>query len=153
MELTERIILSLIKFLENNNDILGAKSINRITPKEKDLPAIIIREGTSSYRDIEIGSRLYKRQITLYIEIFANNDSERLTLKDKVISLLRKNSIPIYDISAGEGEYVFGEPTDYMNVIDMTDYRIRLGEDLANLDLIDRYRHLINVTFDIGKIE
>jgi len=153
MELTERIILSLIKFLENNNDILGAKSINRITPKEKDLPAIIIREGTSSYRDIEIGSRLYKRQITLYIEIFANNDAERLTLKDKVISLLRKNSIPIYDISAGEGEYVFGEPTDYMNVIDMTDYRIRLGEDLANLDLIDRYRHLINVTFDIGKIE
>ena len=153
MELTERIILSLIKFLENNNDILGAKSINRITPKEKDLPAIIIREGTSSYRDIEIGSRFYKRQITLYIEIFANNDAERLTLKDKVISLLRKNSIPIYDISAGEGEYVFGEPTDYMNVIDMTDYRIRLGEDLANLDLIDRYRHLINVTFDIGKIE
>ena len=153
MEITERVILSLIKFLENNNDTLGAKSINRITPKEKDLPAIIIREGTSSYKDIEIGSRLYKRQITLYIEIFANNDAERLTLKDKVISLLRKNSIPIYDISAGEGEYVFGEPTDYMNVIDMTDYRIRLGEDLANLDLIDRHRHLINVTFDIGKIE
>lgn len=153
MEITERVILSLIRFLENNNDILGAKSINRITPKEKDLPAIIVREGTSSYKDIEIGSRLFKRQITLYLEIFATSDAERLTLKDKLINLLRKNSLPIYDISAGEGEYVFGDVTDYMNVIDMTDYRIRLGEDLSNLDLIDRYRHLINITLDIGKIE
>jgi len=153
MEITERVILSLIRFLENNNDILGAKSINRITPKEKDLPAIIVREGTSSYKDIEIGSRLFRRQITLYLEIFATSDAERLTLKDKLINLLRKNSLPIYDISAGEGEYVFGDVTDYMNVIDMTDYRIRLGEDLSNLDLIDRYRHLINITLDIGKIE
>ena len=153
MEITERVILSLIRFLENNNDILGAKSINRITPKEKDLPAIIVREGTSSYKDIEIGSRLFRRQITLYLEIFATSDAERLTLKDKLINLLRKNSLPIYDISAGEGEYVFGDVTDYTNVIDMTDYRIRLGEDLSNLDLIDRYRHLINITLDIGKIE
>jgi len=154
MEITERAMLSLVKFLENNNDILGAKSINRIMPKEKrELPAIVIREGSSSYKDIEIGSRLFKRQIGFYIEIFANNDAERLTLKDKVISLLRKNSIPIYDISAGEGEYIFGEPTDYMNIIDMTDYRIRLGEDLANLDLIDRHRHLINITLDIEKVE
>lgn len=153
MEISQKVILSLIKFLEDNNDYLKAKSINRRTPEEKELPAVIIREGTSSFKTVEIGSKQFWREIAVYFEVFAKNDKERLDLKDKLILLLRKNDIPLYDISSGNGEYIFGDIMNYMFILDMSDYRVDLGEDLANLNLVDRYRHLITVTFNIGKIE
>ncbi len=153
MEITQSVILSLVKFLEDNNDYLEAKSINRRTSEEKELPAVIIREGTSSFKNIEIGSKQFWREITVYFEVFGKNDKERLDLKDKLIHLLRKNDIPLYDISSGDGEYIFGNIINYMTIVDMSDYKINLGEDLANLNLIDRYRHLITVTFNVGRIE
>lgn len=154
MEITQNILLSLINFLKDNNNILNVKTINRITPEESQLPAIIIKEGSpSDYKNIEIGSKQFMRTVEIYFGVFALNDGERLEVKDKLITLLRKNEVPLYSCSLVNDNIVTGSLLSYMNITNMVDYRIRLGEDLANLDLIDRHRHLIIISFDVGKIE
>lgn len=154
MEITLNVILSLIKFLQDNIDSLGnVKTINRITPDEKSLPAIIIREGkSSSFKEIEIGSKQFMREMDFYFEVYATNDEERLDIKDKLIKLLRKNDIPLYSCDLS-GDEIYGSLLNYMTVANMNDYRINFGEDLSNLDLIDRYRHLIIVSLEVGQIE
>jgi len=149
--MTKNIILSLIYFLESN---LPDITIGRQTPEEKKLPAIIVREGDSSYKYIEIGGKSFTRSISIHLEIFARNDLERFNLKDSVITLLKKSDIPLYECDLDNNDNIIkGDFICYLNVEYLTDYRVILGEDMSNLDLIDRYRHLITVKFNLGKIE
>jgi len=149
--MTKDIILSLIYFLENN---LSNVTVGRQTPEEKQLPAVIIREGDSSYKYIEIGGKSFTRAMSIHLEIFARNDLERFNLKDQLITLLKKSDIPLYKCELdSQSNVIIGDLICYFNVEYITDYRVMLGEDLSNLDLIDRYRHLITVKFNFGKIE
>lgn len=119
-----------------------------LDPKEKNA-IICVRCGNTIYEGVELGSNTKKRKPLALIDIFAQNDGQRLDLKDLLIDKLKEGIDYIEHIVAGgatsNAEYTSKKVNGKIRVESIDDTEINFGVDKRQLSPSDRYRHLISL--------
>jgi len=117
-----------------------------------DLPCICVRCGVTDHTRAEIGETSTYRTATILLDIFAENDGQRLDLKDWLIRKLR-NGLPYYEYTIINGKIQDKTQKGRINVLNILDDPIDFDADKNKLDVTDRYRHLITLLVSLGRIE
>jgi len=115
-------------------------------------PVICVRVEDTTHNKIEIGSNSTQRDVLVFIDIFAENDGQRLDLKDTLIESLKKNWT-YYEYEIGSGAIKIKTQAGRLTVIDIRDTPINFDVNKNNLDVHDRYRHLLTFTVSLNIIE
>lgn len=115
-------------------------------------PIICVLAGRTQHSRIEIGSSSTRRDAQIFIHIFAENDGQRLDLKDYLISIL-KDGCTYYDYTIANGQVSSKTENGNLVVTSISDTPIDLLTEKSELDEVDRYRHLIELTVRTGKVE
>ena len=126
------------------------KTFTRIYDIE--LPSICIRVGNTNHNWAEIGERSTIRESQVLIDIFANSDGQRLDIKDWLINKV-KNGFVYYDYIINDGIVQTKTSNGRIRVINIEDTPINFDTDKNELDVHDRFRHLITLTISLGRIE
>jgi len=121
---------------------------------------ICVKVNRTTHKGIEIGSYLTQRRVLIVIDIFGTSDGQIKDLKDCLISNL-KSGINYYEYTVREGEtsdaiYESGVEIDGRLIVDVEniiDNEINLGEDKASIDPQDRYRWQIILPCFKSKVE
>jgi len=119
---------------------------------QNNLPGIWVHLSDTSYRKVQIGDNSVYRIPLVLIEIFGENDGQRLDLKDYLIEKL-KNGFPYYKYTIQNGAVQSKVQDGRIRITNIDDSIVNLGIDKNELDVIDRYRHLITLTVELGKVE
>ena len=116
------------------------------------LPSVCIRVGDTIHSKAQIGDNSTIRNVHVLIDIFATDDGLRLDIKDYIIEII-KNGIDYYEyeIENGQIKNKIKNGRIRASVIDETP--VNFGTDKNNLDIHDRYRHLLDLTISLGKVE
>ena len=117
-----------------------------------DLPIICVVAGRTQHSRVEIGSSSTRRDVQIFIHIFAENDGQRLDLKDYLISVL-KDGCTYYDYIIANGQVSSKTENGNIVVTSISDNPIDLLTEKSELEETDRYRHLIELTVRTGKVE
>ena len=147
---------SIIDYLKTNFDedwsnISVEKSFSKVY--DQTLPVICVRLGNVTHNAVEIGTNSIYRSSQLLIDIFAENDGQKLDLVDYIVSKLKDGcDYNEYTIEHGavksktkSGRIIFNKPIEVTH--------INFSEDRNTLDEHDKYRSLITVEIRIGKVE
>lgn len=146
---------SIIDYLEDNfdNDWTGVSVVKTFSNAEKrDLPVICVRCGVTTHEKIEIGDNNTLRSPQILIDIFAEDDGQRLDLKDYIITKM-KNGCPYYEYVISNGQVQSKTQNGRIRVIDIDDTPINFDEDKDSLSPLDRYRHLLTLETSTGQVE
>jgi len=118
---------------------------------EKKLPVVCIRLGTTIHDRVEIGTTSTLRIATIFIDIFATDDGQRLDLKDFIISKIKYSwDYREYTVNNGTSTYVVNGK---INCLTIKDTEVSPAANKSDLPLVDRYRHLITIQVQTGKVE
>ncbi len=153
--ISRNIEASLIDYLKPlfnidwNSDRLE-KTFTRIYNIE--LPSICVRVGTSSHPKAQIGDDSTIRTIQVLIDIFAKSDGQRLDIKDWLITKL-KTGCPYYEYTINNGTVESKTQNGRIRVLDISDTPINFDTDKNDLDVHDRFRHLLTLTISLGRVE
>ena len=146
---------SLIQFIEDQ--LVGAwvgisveKAFSRVY--KIDLPVICIRCGTTSHDSTEIGGNSTVRTPNVLIDIFAEDDGQRLDLKDFLIEKLRGGCV-YYDYTITNGQIISKTANGRIRVLNIDDTPIDFDVEKSKLDVHDRYRHLLSLSVSLGRVE
>ena len=126
------------------------KTFTRIYSIE--LPSVCVRVGDTSHSKIEIGSNSTIREVPVLIDIFASGDGQRLDMKDYIIEKI-KNGLNYYEYEIENGQVKHKIQNGRIRILNINESLINFGTDKQNLDIHDRYRHLIDLTISLGRIE
>jgi len=145
---------SLIQFIKDQTmldwgNIPIVADFNRAYNQE--LPVISVRVETTNWERAEIGSNNLTSQIQVLINLFATNDGNRLDLKDYLINIL-KDGCPYYEYEVTKGRISDKKKVGYLRVIEINDNPENFNTPKSELDVHDRYRHLLNITVSTGKV-
>jgi len=147
---------SLIDYIK---DELASASWNNVNVEKTfakvydiDLPTICVRVGDTTHEQAEVGSNSTVRAPFILIDIFAKDDGGRLDLKDFLVSIL-KHGCPYYDYTVVNGSIQSKVQNGRIRVTNIDDTGVDLGVDKSNLDVHDRYRHLLTLTTSLGRME
>ena len=152
---TRNIEASIIDFLQGHFDtdwsnINVEKTFSKVY--EISLPVICVRVGITTHNPVEIGSNSTIRKPQLLIDIFAENDGQKLDLTDYVIEKIKHGCIYYnYIIVGGNVDSKVADGRIRVLSIDVTP--VNLDEEKNKLDIHDRYRNLITCELSIGKVE
>lgn len=116
------------------------------------LPSICIRCGETGHDRIELGSNSTVRNPQIIIDIFAENDGQRLDIKDWLISQI-KSGLSYYTYEIENGQVKTKIESGRIRILDFTDIPIDLNVDKNTLDVHERYRHRITLSVSLGKVE
>ena len=116
------------------------------------LPVVLVRCGTTLHNPVEAGSHATWREPIVLIDIFAPNDGLRLDLKDYLIDILR-GGCPYYLYEIENGSVKNKTLSGRLRVTNIDDDPINFDIDKNNIDIYERYRHLITLTVATGKVE
>jgi len=146
---------SIIDFLQDNFDddwtgINVEKTYSKIY--DLSLPSICIRCGVTDHEKIELGDNNTVRTPQILIDIFAENDGQRLDLKDYIVEKI-KNGCPYYEYTIANGQVQSKIENGRIRVMTIDDSPINFDGDRNALDPHDRYRHLLTFTVSTGKVE
>ncbi|MHA1437993.1 MAG: hypothetical protein ACTSPD_10485 [Promethearchaeota archaeon] len=139
----------------NWNRVIVEKTYSRAYNVNMDENAVIcIRVGDTRHESVELGSKSTTREPFILIDIFGQNDGNRLDLKDFIVDKL-KHSWDYYEYEIENGEVKNKVATNYKLIAKrpIIDKELNTGTDKSKLDIHDRYRHLITVTLILGKVE
>jgi len=150
---------SIIDFITSEltstwNNVSVVKTFQQI--KTQSLPAICVRVGDTQFTKVQIGDNSLIRTSQVFIDIFATSDGLRLDLIDFLVDII-KEGVVYYEFEitkANRTSSVTGQdPSGRISVkkIDVTD--IDLNIDKSQLDPRDRYRSLITLEIQTGKVE
>jgi len=153
--ISRNIEASIIDFLKTNFDIDWSgisveKTFARIYNQE--LPSVCIRCGVTAHEKVEIGSTSTKRIPQVLIDIFGSSDGNRLDLKDYIIEKV-KGGIVYYDYEIEKGATKTKTESGRISVGDIDDTPVNFDTPKAELDIRDRFRHLITLSISLGKVE
>lgn len=132
------------------NNINVEKTFARVEPAK--IPAIVVRVGNTTHIRAEVGGTSTYRQPLVLIDIFGTDDGIRLDLKDFLIEKL-KSGIPYYNYVISNGQVQTKTLDGRINVVNISDTEVNLGIDKDDLDVIDRFRHLLTLTIETGRVE
>lgn len=117
-----------------------------------DLPVICVRVGDTIHSGVEIGSHLTKRKPLILIDVFANSDGQRLDLSNLLVSNL-KQGFDYVEYVIVNGEISTRTTNGRIIVESIDDHSVDLGVDKSQLDVHDRYRHLITIHASKSSLE
>lgn len=126
------------------------KTFSRIYKIE--LPSICIRCGVTTHEKAEIGADSTTRNPQVLLDIFCSDDGQRLDLKDFLIEKI-KSGIPYYIYTIVSGQIQSKVQDGRIRVLDIDDTPINFDIDKNALDVHDRFRHLLTLSINLGKIE
>jgi len=126
------------------------KTFTRIYDIE--VPSICIRVGNTNHTRAEIGENSTIRNVQVLIDIFASSDGQRLDIKDWLIDKI-KSGFVYYDYVINNGVVQTKTADGRLRVTNIEDTTINFDTDKNELDIHDRYRHLITLTISLGRIE
>jgi hypothetical protein len=119
---------------------------------EINLPTICIRCGITIHNKAEIGGDATIREPSIWIDLFANSDGQRLDLKDWLIETL-KHGLPYYEYTIENGVISDKTENGRIRIIRIEDEPIDFDTPKDKLDPHDRYRHLLTLTISLGRVE
>ena len=119
---------------------------------EGSMPVVCVIAGRTQHPRVEIGSSSTRRDVQMFIHIFATNDGQRLDLKDFLISVL-KGGCTYYEYIVSNGQVQNKTANGNIIVTSINDDPIDLLINKSSLDDKDRYRHLIQINVRTGKVE
>jgi hypothetical protein len=112
----------------------------------KTLPCVVYRILTTTHNRVEVGDASTYRVPTVIIDIYANNDGQRLDMKDILISELKKG-IRLYEWEVVDGENVGKRQIAILIVKIVGDEELYPNAEKNALEKVDRYRH--RITLDV----
>jgi len=117
-----------------------------------DTPVVCVQVGITTHQKAEIGTDSTVRDPLVIIDIFANNDGQRLDLKDYIIEKV-KSGMTYYAFTVVNN--IITAQVDSGNIVvkSITDTPIDLDADKQSLDKVDRYRHRITLTTTTNIVE
>ena len=119
---------------------------------QNNLPGIWIHLTNTSYRKVQIGDNSVYRVPLVLIEIYGTSDGMREDLKDFLV-LKFLDGCPYYNYTIQNGAVQSKVQDGRIKVNNIDDSIVNLGIDKNELDIIDRYRHLISLQVELGKVE
>jgi len=146
---------SIIDYIRNQlvgnwSNVACEKTFSRIY--NGDLPAICVRCGTTVHDRAEIGESSTIRTANILIDIFATDDGQRLDLKDFLIRKL-KMGMPYYEYTISGGAVTDKTQNGRIRIMDISDEPIDFDVPKDDLEVYDRYRHLLSLSVSLGRIE
>jgi hypothetical protein len=153
--ISRNIEASFIDFLTTNfnTDWTGVtveKSFKRIY--SVDLPSICVRVGDTSHSKVEIGADSTQREAQVLIDIFGSSDGNRLDMKDYIVEKI-KNGLIYYDYEIENGAVKTKSANGRIRILTIDETPINFDIDKSELDVHDRYRHLLTLTISLGRVE
>jgi hypothetical protein len=160
--ISRNIEASLIDFLKTSleetpylwENINIEKSFNRVY--ELSLPTICVQTQDTTYTQIQIGDNSFERTVMTIIDLFCENDGQRLDLKDTLIEIL-KDGCPYYEFKIAKlgRTSIVEEKTQNgrIRILKIDDTSINFAVEKDKLDIRDRYRHRLTLTISTGKVE
>ena len=120
--------------------------------ENKQIAAICVRALTNIHHKAEVGTNATWREVTVMLDIFATSDGQREDLKDFLIEYI-KHGIPYYQYVV-QGETVpIKSLAGRLRILKIEDNPVNFNVDKNQLQVADRYRHILAVTVSTGKIE
>ena len=116
------------------------------------LPSICVRIGTTIHERVEVGSDSTWRTPQVLIDIFSTSDGQRLDLKDFLIEKL-KGGMPYYEYEITNGVVTDKTQNGRIRILEITDNPINFDSDKDQLDVHDRYRHILALNISLGSVE
>lgn len=148
---------SIIDYLTTNLDadwtsptVSVVKTFKRISAGN--LPVVCVRLSNSIHTRAELGASSTYRTVLVLIDIFAKSDGQRLDLKDYLVEKLRSGLV-YYDYVVVNGSVQSKTENGRLRILTVEDTPLDFNIDKDDLAVIDRYRHLLTLTIDLGKIE
>lgn len=126
------------------------KTFSRIYSIE--LPSVCIRVGDSIHSKVQIGDNSTIRNVHVLIDIFATSDGQRLDMKDYILEKI-KNGLIYYDYEIENGQIKHKTQNGRIRVLTIDETLINFGLDKNDSDVHDRFRHLIDLTISLGRVE
>ena len=117
-------------------------------------PIIAVRCSDTEHSHIEIGDNSTMRETIIFIDIFGSDSGWGLVedLKDWLIEILKDGcTYYLYTISNGEVSEKISDGK--VKVLTIKDAPVNLNTPKSELDVRDRWRWLITLTVETGKIE
>ena len=153
--ISRNIEASFVDYLKENLQIdwninRVEKTFSRIYSIE--LPSICIRVGDTIHTKVQIGDDSTIRDVHVLIDIFATSDGQRLDMKDYIIKKI-KNGLDYYDYEIENNQVKHKVKNGRIRVLTIGETLVNFGTDKQDLDQHDRYRHLIDLTISLGKVE
>ena len=154
--ISRNIEASIIKYIEEQlieaswSGITVEKTFARVYAIR--LPVICVSLGDTVHDPVELGSNSTTREAQVLIDVFAENDGQRLDLKDFLVSIFRSGLI-FNEYTIEDGEISNINPTGRIRVRNITDIPLDFNTDKSALDTHDRYRHLLTLEVSTGKVE
>lgn len=117
-----------------------------------EVPSVCIRVGDTIHSKVEIGEDATIRDVHVLIDIFATDDGLKLDMKDYIIEKI-KNGLDYYEYEKENGEIKTKTQNGRIRVLTIEEILVNFGTDKNDLDVHDRFRHLIDLTISLGRIE
>ena len=117
-----------------------------------DLPVICVRVGLTVHSGIELGSVTTRRKPLILIDLFCTSDGQRLDLSNLLVSEL-KQGFDYVEYVIVDGEVSTRTTNGCLIVESIDDVPVELGIDKSQLDVHDRYRHLITIHASKSSLE
>ena len=149
---------SLIDFIEAELSSAGwtntnvEKAFAKVYDTDSKVSVICVRVGNTAHNRAEIGGNSTYRVPNVLIDIFATNDGNRLDLKDFLIDIL-KSGMPYYEYIITNGQVSNKTQNGRIKVLSIDDTIVNLNVDKNVLDVRDRYRHLLSLQTELGRVE
>ena len=128
------------------------KSYARVYELDASTATICVRLGDTVHDKAEIGTNSTVRTPQIFIDLFCTNDGQRLDLKDFLISEL-KSGLTYYEYTIIGGAVDTKTQNGRIRVLNIADTLVNSEIERSNLDIHDRYRHLITLDISLGKTE
>ena len=150
---------SIIQFLETElvsswSNISVVKAFAQVddTDLSQGKGVICVRCGDSIHTKAELGSNSTSREIHVLLDLFCTSDGQRLDLKDFLIEKL-KHGIPYYEYTIVNGAIQTKTLNGRLTTLEMDESVLNFDTDKNELEIQNRYRHLITLRLSRGKIE
>jgi hypothetical protein len=145
---------TLIDFITNEltsanppwSDFTVEKAWSKIT--DSNIPVILVQMIPTDHIKLECGSSLTRKVYTVFVRIFAEDDGQRLDMKDWLCDILEPG-IDYYRYTITSNQ-ILKECTGRVNITIITD-RKEL-ENIEGAAVKDRYRHLISLKISISEV-
>ena len=122
---------------------------------ELSMPSICVIADTTTFTPVEVGDNLFRRETLIVIDLFTENDGQRLDLKDTLLAILR-DGCPFYEFTitrSGRTSSASKIQNGRIRILKVADAPVKFGVDKEKLDVRDRYRHRLTLTVSTGKAE
>lgn len=149
----EASIIDGVKAILTANDwsnVTVEKTFSRVYNQEP--PTVCIRVGDTTHLPVEIGDTNTRREVQVLIDLFCSGDGQRLDLKDCLIANL-KSGFVYYDYVITNGDVDTKTANGRIRVLNILDRPVDFDIDKDELEVQDRYRHLITLTISLGRVE